>query len=782
VTTVGTSVPRVEDERLLRGEGRYVDDVRPAGALEVAFLRSPHAHARIASIDASAALALPGVEAVIVGSDVESVLEPMVFDIARIVPDAVKASTDPQVRVHPMPALPVERVVYSGQPVAMVVARDRYVAEDALELVAVDFEPLPAVVDAEEALRPEAPRVEPSWDDNVAIAFAFERGDVAHAFESASVVVEETFRIQRQHGSPIETRGVVASLDPQDGTLLVWSSTQTPHLLRDFLARSLRRAPDSIRVRAPDVGGGFGLKHSCYPEDLLVPFAALRLGRPVKWTEDRAEHLAAATQGRDQVHRIALASDADGRILAVRDSVVMNAGAYNLLGLVVPYNTFTHLLGPYAVPAVEFDMRVVLTNTGVVAPYRGAGRPEAVFAMERAVDRLARSLELDPADVRERNLIGPSAMPYDTGIVYRDGTDTVYDSGDYPELLRRARELVDADRFAAAADERTRIGVGFALYTEGTGVGPFESARVRVEPSGRVTVFTGASSQGQGHRTTLGQIAADSLGVAVADVDVVEGDSAALPQGFGTIASRTLVVAGNAVAEAAAAVRREALELAAGLLGAAADELELADGRVRAPNGKDVPLGDLAAFLTPYNPQRPPGAPAELGASSVFRPGPVTWAAGVHAAVVSVDVVTGVVRVLRFVVSHDCGRVVNPQIADGQVMGGVMQGIGGALYEEVVYDEWGQLLTANFMDYMLPTVGEMPEFVLAHVNTPSPLNPLGVKGLGEGGAIGPPAAVANAVEDALADLGVVVRATPLTPSRVRELVRAAQVNTVDSSV
>jgi carbon-monoxide dehydrogenase large subunit len=781
MSVVGTSVPRVEDERLLRGQGRYLDDLHLEGGLEAAFLRSPHAHARIVSLDVSRALELPGVAAVLVGSDIEGVLEPMVFDIARIVPDEVRAATAPEVRVHPMPALPADRVTYVGQPLALVVASDRYVAEDALELIDVRFESLPAVVDAEAALRPDAPQVEPAWEDNVAISFEFERGEVERAFESAAVVVEETFRMHRQHASPIETRGVAASVDPQDGTLVVWSSTQTPHLLRDFLARWLGRSPHSIRVRAPDVGGAFGLKHSCYPEDLLVPFAALQLGRPVKWTEDRAEHLAAATQGRDQVHRIALAAAADGRILAVRDSVVMNTGAYNLLGLVVPYNSFTHLLGPYAIDALRFEMRVVVTNTGVVAPYRGAGRPEAVFAMERAIDRLARTLDLDPAHVREHNLIPPERMPYATGIVYRDGADTVYDSGDYPELLRQARALVEVDRFSELASARCRIGVGYAAYTEGTGVGPFESASVRIEPSGRVTVRTGASSQGQGHRTTLAQIAADAVAVPVEDVDVVEGDSAALPQGFGTLASRTLVVAGNAVAEAAAETRRLALELAATILGADVSDLELADGTIRVRGAPDraLTLGEAAAFLTPFNPRRPPGAPAELTAQSVFRPGPVTWAAGVHAAVVAVDVPTGVVRVLRFVVAHDCGRVVNPAIADGQVVGGVMQGIGGALYEEVVYDESGQLLTGSFMDYTLPTVGEMPEFALAHVNVPSPLNPLGVKGLGEGGAIGPGAAIANAVEDALADLGVVVRSGPLTPSRVRDLIRTAQVNTVD---
>ena len=779
---IGKAIRRVEDDRLLRGQGRYLDDIHPEGAVEVALFRSPHAHARIASIDTSAVLDLPGVVAVVDGRDTEPELEPMVFDIAKIIPPPVQESVDPQVRVHPMPVLPTDRVTYMGQPVVAVVATDRYVAEDALELIDIEFETLPAVVDARAALEPDAPLLEPEWGDNLAMSFAFARGDVEGAFAAADVVIEEEFFSHRQHASPIETRGVLASVDPQDGSMSVWSSTQTPHLLRDFLARWLRMSPHAIRVRAPDVGGSFGVKHSCYPEDLLVPWLARRLGRPVKWVEDRAEHLQAATHGRDHVHRIALAADSDGRILAVRDDALMNTGAFNLLGLVVPYNSFTHLLGPYDVGAFQFSMRVAVTNTGVMAPLRGAGRPEAVFAMERAVDRLARHLGRDPSDVRERNLIRPGQMPYDCGLIYRDGTPQVYDSGDYPALLRRARELVERERFEQDA---RRVGVGYAIYTEGTGVGPFETANVRIEPTGRVTVATGASSQGQGHRTTLAQIAAETLGVPFESVDVIGGDTAAVSQGFGTLASRTAVVAGNAVAEAATAVRSQALEVAAGLLGAASYELELEDGVIRVRNraGASMSLAEVAGFLTPFNPGRPRGMAAEIEAGSVFRPGPVTWAAGVHAAVVAVNEATGEVELLRFVVAHDCGRVVNPAIADGQIMGGVVQGIGAALYEELVYNEHGQLVTGSFLDYGLPTANEAPEFVLAHVDAPSPLNPLGIKGLGEGGAIGPPAAIANAVEDALSHLDVVVRRCPLGPSRVRDLIRDAvttrQLNTVD---
>lgn len=767
---IGLSVARVEDDRLLRGAGRYVDDLHPEGVLHAAFLRSPHAHARIAAVDVAAARAAPGVVAVIDGAEACAAVPPMLFEIAKLVPPAVRETVNPTVRLHPMPAMPVDRVTYVGQPVAMVIAADRYLAEDALELIEVDYEPLPAVADPEAALAADAPRLNVAWDDNVAIAFGAGKGDPERAFAEADVVVEERFRSHRQGAAPIETRGVVAVPGAVDGGVTVWSSTQTPHLVRDFLAAPLGLAPERVRVVAPDVGGSFGLKGSIYPEDLLVPLAALRLGRPVKWIEDRSEHLVASTQGREQVHEIALAATRDGRIVGVRDSILINSGAFSTLGLVVPYNSFTHLLGPYDVAHVRIDVRAVITNTAVTAPYRGAGRPEAVFAMERAIDRLAATLELDPLEVRRRNLIRANAMPYATGFVCRDGEPQVYDSGDYSALLERCAELV-GDRPAAAGGEY--VGVGYAAYVEGTGLGPFESAAVAVAPSGRVSVRTGASSQGQGHRTTLAQIAAETLGVPIEDVDVVGGDTEAIAHGFGTIGSRTLVAAGSAVAEAAGALRRRALDLAADLFEVGVEDLELSEGTIRVKGGpvSRMTLGEVAGALSPWNPARPPRAPATLEESAYFRPPTVTWAAAVHAAIVRVDAETGVVEVLRYVVVHDCGRAVNPAIVDGQVMGGVMQGIGGALYEELVYDEDGQPRSGSFMDYLLPTASEAPEFELAHLDSPSPLNPLGVKGSGEGGAIGPQAAIANAVEDALRPLGVVVREVPLSPDRVRASIR-----------
>jgi carbon-monoxide dehydrogenase large subunit len=772
----GRSVLRVEDERLLRGSGRFVDDLHPQGCLEAAFLRSPHAHARIGSIDAAEALALPGVVAVLTGADVAELVDPMVFEVARIVPDRVREAMNPMTRIQPMHALAVDRVTYVGQPVAMVVADSRYTAEDALELVDVTYDPLPAVVDPEAALEPGAPLVEPDWGDNVAISFDVAHGDADAAFADAAVVVEERFRSHRYTAAPMETRGVVADVDPYDGRLTVWAASQMPHVLRDFLAGALRCTPADVRVVAADVGGGFGLKGSIYPEDLLVPLAARQLGRAVKWIEDRSENLSAATHAREQVHRIAIAADADGRILGVRDDIVVNAGAYNTIGLVVPHTTACHLLGPYVVPAVKLRVRVAVTHTGITAPYRGAGRPEAVFAMERAMDRLARAVGQDPADVRALNMIPADRMPYATGLVYRDGAEQVYDSGDYPTLLAAARELAEpALERARAAAGRRAVGIGYAAYIEGTGFGPFEAVRVSVEPSGRVRVYTGVPSQGQGLATTLAQITADELGVRFEDVDVVSGDSGSIAHGYGTIASRALVFAGNGIAIAAAEVRERALRLAGDMLEAAPEDLELAGGviSVRGTPGAQVPLAAVAEMLTPWNPARPAGEPVALEAETHWRPTTVTYAAGVHAAIVAVDLETGMVEVLSYVVAHDCGRVVNPAIADGQIVGGVMQGIGGALYEEVAYDDDGQLRTGSFMDYVLPTAGETPEMLLAHIDSPSPLNPLGVKGLGEGGAIGPPASIAGAVEDALASLGVVVRDGPLGPSQVRALIREA---------
>ena len=731
------------------------------------------------AIDVDGARALDGVYEVYTWEDIADLVEPLVLEAELTVPEIVKQRVQPLVRLQPVPLLADGEVSYVGQPIAMIVARDRYVGEDALDHVEVEYDVLDPVIDPFDALRPDAPAVVGGTSDNVAIRVHGRVGDVDAALTTAHAVVRERYESHRHVAAPLEPRGVVASPDPLADGLVVYSSSQTVHRLRDIIAHGLRMTPTSVRVVAPDVGGGFGQKGIQYVEDVLVPFAARRLGRPVGWIEDRIENLTSSAHAREQVHEIVLAADADGRLMALRDDVVINLGAANMTGLVVPYNTLSHLLGPYVVPNIDITVRGVLTNTMFTTPYRGAGRPEAVFAMERAMDRLARALDLEPWEFRRRNLIPAHSLPYQTGLLYRDGTMQTYDSGDYPELLRRAVDIVGIDsirRQKQESDDSRRIGVGFAMYIEGTGLGPFESGSVTVLPSGRIRVVTGAASQGQGHSTVFAQIVADDLGVDIDDVDLVEGDTAAIGHGVGTIASRSTVTAGNAIHQAAEAVRDRLLALAADRLEADPADLHIRAGvvGVRGSPGIGVSIGDLAAGQAPAaQPSHSTGPGAVISETAYFKPSSVTVASAAHAAVVEVDEETGRVSVIKYVVVHDCGRIINPLVADGQITGGVMQGIGGALYEEMVIDDDGQPRSATFLDYLLPTASEAPEFVLDHIETPSPLNPLGVKGLGEGGAIAPPAAIANAIDDALAHRGVHLRRGPFSPSRVLGELRVA---------
>lgn len=776
---IGQPVRRVEDRRLLTGQGRFVADLHQPGTLEALFVRSPHAHARILRIDATAARAAPQVAAVITAAEIAGRTAPICVAGEVHTPERLLRALQPLDRVHPTPLLPPGRVTYVGQPVAMIVAETAAAAAEAAERLVIDYVPLPAVVDPIEALAEAAPLVEPDWGTNLALSVAATKGDPDAVFAAAPVVVEETFHAHRYVAAPLETRGLQAAVDPVTGALTVWASTQTTHVLQALLAVSLKLPSDRIRVIACDVGGGFGQKGVQSVEEMLVAFAALDLSRSVRWLEQRSENFVAAPHAREQIHRIALAATADGRILAVRDDAVMNCGAYNYLGLVVPYNSLSHLLGPYDIAHAAIRVRGVLTHTTCTTPYRGAGRPEAVFAMERILDRLARRLGMEAAELRARNLVPKDAMPYDTGLLYRDGFPQVYDSGDFPELLRRARDLVQLDRVRAtqangAPDGRLR-GVGFALYVEGTGMGPFEGARVRVLPSGRVQVASGACSSGQGHATVLAQIAADALGVPFDRVDVLRGDTDAVPFGIGTIASRSTVTAGNAVHQAAVQLHERILALAGDMLEAAPADLELVDGAVRIKGvpGKALPLADIAREAGVAVLRRGQRGDGLLAETAYFRSPTVTYASAANAAVVAVDPATGHVAVERYVVVHDCGRVVNPLLADAQIAGGVMQGLGGALTEAMIYDAHGQPLSGSLMDYALPIAADAPVLRLDHIESASTRNPLGVKGLGEGGAIGPPAAIANAVEDALHGLGVVVRRGPLTPARVFALLHGA---------
>jgi carbon-monoxide dehydrogenase large subunit len=772
----GAAVRRREDPRFLRGEGRFVDDVTPAGVLHAAFLRSPHAHATIASIRTDAARRKPSVAAVYTHADLAPWMKPLpLFGTA---PPGLAAAVKFDVHTAPQYALAKNRVRYVGEIVAMVVADSRARAEDAVEAIEVEYAPLPVAVDMLTAAEPGAPLVHPEWGTNVAVGFQHAIGDADRALAAAEVVVEETFRIQRYVGMPLEGRGVVAVWDRRDGTLTTWNSTQVSHFVQQGLAATLDLPPHKIRVIAPDLGGGFGTKASGYPEDALVPIAARALGRPVKWIEDRREHMMGAAHARHQTHTITIGARKDGTIVGLADRIRLDLGAYNVWGIVLPYNTVAHLIGPHRIRDMKVDVKAVVTNKTPNAPYRGAGRPETVFAMDRAVDCLARKLAMDPADIRRKNYIRPDELPFDFGMPYRDGNPLVYDSGDFPAALESALHAADYEGVRKAQPElRARgvwRGVGISGYVEGTAIGPFEGARVTLDAAGRVSVATGAVNSGQGHETSFAQVAADALGVPLDWVTVTGGDTAGVPFGVGTFASRSGVTAGNSIADAAREVRTKVLAAAAALLEAAPADLEIEDGRVfvRGAPGSAVDFARIVQAAIPTF-AKPGVVTPDFDATAYHHVPTVTFASAVHVAVVDVDRDTGAVKLVRYVVAHDCGKVINPIIVDGQVHGGVAQGVGGALFEDMAYDDQGQLLAGSLMDYAVPVAGDLPWIETVHLEFPSPRNPLGMKGLGEGGAISPPAAIANAIDDALAELGVRVTETPALAWRVRALIAAA---------
>ncbi len=767
---LGAPLPRLEDARLLRGAGSFVDDLHPPSLLHAAVLRSPHAHARITRLDVSAAREARGVHLVLTAADLGTLAAPLPMVLPH------PAITAPRTHV----ALAAGLVRYVGEPIAFVVAESRYLAEDACDLVDVDYEPLDAVADLQNAVEPGAPLVHPDLGTNVAATVRMQVGDPDRAFAEAEHVFAERFEIDRGASAPMETRGVLAVWDELTG-LSMWVSTQGPVSLRNGLARLFDLPLARIRVVAPDVGGGFGPKMMIYyPEEILVPLAAMRLKRPVKWIEDRLEHMVATNHERDQVHEAEIAVREDGRILGLRDRFLYDTGAYIPYGLNVPNVTAVTLPGPYRVPNYAVEYSAVYTHRTMVSPYRGAGRPQAVFVTERLLDRVARELGLDRAEVRRRNLIGPSELPYDVGLLYQDGAPLRYDSGDFPELLRRALGALDWDRRVKEREaDRAHgrlLGLGLACYVEGTGYRSYEGARVVVEPTGRIVVLTGSGSQGQGHATALAQVVAAELSVQPNEVSVIAGDTAQFGWGLGTWASRTAVVAASAAQGAARAVRHKALEQAAARLEVAPGDLELRDGavQVRGLAQRRLTLADLAGSVgLSRTGLASEGAPG-LDATQFFSPEQATFASGVHAVVVEVDTLTCLVRILDYVVAHDCGRVINPLIVDGQVHGGVAQGIGGSLYEKLQYGPDGQLLTRSFLDYLLPTAGDVPEIHLEHLETPSPTNPLGVKGVGEAGAIPVPAVIASAVEDALAPFGARVTRMPLGPDDLAALMSGAR--------
>jgi aerobic carbon-monoxide dehydrogenase large subunit len=758
--TIGKRVPRLEDRDLLRGKARFVDDISIEGLLHAVFVRSPHAHAKIISVGKDTALAAPGVRAVLTADDIARHVTTDRLVVA--LPDKVyKQQRD-------RPILARNETVYVGEPVAVVIADKPYLAEDGAALVEIDYEPLAAVTDCYAALAPDAARAHADASGNLLAEFSSGYGDVETAFATAAHVFKASITQHRGCSHSIECRGAVASLDSED-RLTLWSSTQTPLVGARLLAEILGREQAAVRVAAPDVGGGFGPKLVFYPEEAAVAIASIALNKPVKWIEDRREHFVATTQERDQFWDAEIALDAEGKILGVRGRLLHDHGAYTARGLTVPQGSAASLTLAYVVPAYKLDIKVVLTNKVPVTPVRGAGQPQGVFVMERLLDIAAQGMGLDRAEIRRRNLVPASAMPFKKGFVTRGGIPIELDSGDYPaclaEALQRSAWQSFPERQKAARAEGRYLGIGIANYVEGTGRGPFEQVNVRIEPSGMIHVATGASAMGQGIKTMLAQVVAEQLGGAVERVVVSTGDSGKVALGFGGFNSRQTVMAGSSAHVAALKVREKVLKIASHLLEANEADLDITGDHVHV-KGADlkISMAQIAremtgspGFLLPGN--MSPG----VEASEAVIINAMTYANGCTVVEVEVDPETAEVKILRIVFVHDAGKVVNPTLVDGQLMGALAHGVGNGLYEWMGFGADGQPLTTNLADYLLVTSTEMPPVEIAHKESPTPLNPLGVKGVGESGVIPLPAAIASAVEDALSPFNVRIRQVPIKP-------------------
>ena len=775
---IGKRLKRNEDPRLLTGQALFVDDVNLPGMLHVAFLRSPYAHARLNSVDTSRAREREGVVAVYAARDLGDYWRngPLLVSPPPVEGIVFNERTQP--------ILVMDTVRHLGEPIAAVVAESRYLAEDALTDILVDYEVLPAVVDLEAALEDGSPRVHEDVGSNVAAHLVQTIGDYEKAKKSAHTVIARRFVYDHGTAAALENRGVVAEWDAHSQRLTVWDTTQAPNPIRVGLASMLGLSENQLRVIAPFIGGGFGPKIMMfYPEEMLIPWVAIQLGRPVKWIEDRSENFVATTQERSQIHQAEIALTEDGKILGVHDVFLHDSGAYDPYGLTVPLNAQCTLLGPYKIPNYYSEFTAVFTNKTLVTPYRGAGRQHGVFVIERLLDLAAKELGIELPEIRRRNFIPPDEFPYDNKLIYQDFTNLVYDSGDYEPSLDRALEMIGYDEFVnqiqpQARSEGRTVGIGIVAYVEGTGIGPYEGARVQVQQSGRVSVATGIGTQGQGHFTSYAQIVAEQLQVDIDKIDLVTGDTDQFHWGTGTFASRGAVVAGNAINEAAIDVRAKVLKAAGDELEVAEEDLELADGEVRvigAPS-RSISLGELAAKANPLRGAVKPGTEPGLEATNYFGPERGATSNGVHAMIVELDPETMMVEIQKFVVVHDCGRVINPMIVDGQIHGGVAQGIGNAFYEQLIFDENGQLLNGSFMDYLLPTALDVPNVSVGHEETLSPLNPLGTKGAGEAGAIPVGPLFAQALEDALQLDGLEILEIPLSPSLLWELVQEAKGN------
>ena len=766
-TLFGKKIRRREDPRLLTGTATYLDDIKMPGMHHACVVRSPHAAARIKSLNVKPALARPGVAAVFTGADVKD-----------LGPIPCGASL-PGLRTPHHHILAQDRVYLVGHPVAVVVATDRYIAADAVDLIEVDYEVLPAVSDPEKALAPGAPAVHPQWPDNTAFTFHQEGGDITGAFAQADVVVKQRITSQRLIPTSMETRGVVADWHAGDKSLTLWSSTQIPHLLRTLLAGILGMPENHLRVITPEVGGGFGSKLNVYAEEALMAFVSMRIGKPVKWVESRRENFLCTIHGRGHVDYFELAARRDGTMLGLRLKLIQDLGAYHqLLTPAIPTLSVLMMPGLYKFKNISADIVGVFTNCTPTDAYRGAGRPEATHGIERMVDILAAELKMDPAELRRKNFVGKDEFPFQTatGLAYDSGNyalplDTALAEIDYPALRREQQQARASGKL---------MGIGLSTYGEICAIGPspatpaggWESATVKIEPSGKITVMTGASPHGQGEETTFAQIVADELGVDIDDVVVLHGDTAVVQYGIGTFGSRGTAIGGTALYYALQELKGKVKKFGAMLL--ECDDVTLAGGKcVDERSGKSVPFAQVAAAS--YRAMKlPPNTQPGLVATYFWEPPNFTFPFGAHVVITDVDRETGQVSIRRYVAVDDCGKIINPLIVAGQVHGGVAQGLGQALWEQAVYDENGQLLSGELTDYALPRAHMMPWIESSHTETPSPVNPLGVKGVGEAGTIGCSPAVVNSVVDALSHLGVRHIDMPLTPEKVWKLIQGAR--------
>jgi aerobic carbon-monoxide dehydrogenase large subunit len=775
---IGQPKSRLEDKFLLTGKAKFIDDIVLPGMLHAAFLRSDYAHAIIKSIDVSEARKHPGVVAVYTAEDFGDYWKVGPLQVPP--PFAIKGA---QFNARTLPPIAKGKVRFSGEPIAVVIAESRYIAEDACEDIVFEAEPLPAVVDLEKGWEDTSVLVHDDLPSNMAALVKQEVGDYEAAKKHADVIVSEKFMVNHVAGAAMENRGLVVNWDDRNQELVVWATTQAPLPLRSAIAGRAGLADNQVRVITPFIGGGFGPKvMTSQADDVLLPYLSMKLNRPIKWIEDRRENFLATTSERDQVHYCEMALKKDGTILGFKDMFYHNTGAYDPYGMTVPLNTQTHTVSNYRVPSFATEIRMVFTNEMVVTPVRGAGRSEGVFVMERMMDAAAKKLKMDPVDIRQKNLLKETEFPLNTGVIGQDFVVGVLDSGDYASNMEKCLKMVDYEKFRkeiqpTARKEGRHLGIGVVSFTEGTAVGPYEGALITVGNNGKVSVSTGYSTQGQGHFTVFAQIVAEQLNVKLEDVKVITGDTSHFHWGAGCFASRGMTIVGSAVHSAAKLVRKKILETAAKHFEVSEDELELCEGSVcvKGKPEKSISLGELAGKANPMRGAVAPDVKPGLEAVAYYAPPHGATGAGACAMIVDVDPETFKVKIQRLVFVHDCGTVINPLLLEGQVQGGISMGIGNAFYEKMVYDENGQLMTASFMDYLMPQATDMPDKMeLGHSAHPSPLNELGIKGVGEAGALPPAPAFCQAVEDALNEYDLFLTDSNLNPGLLYEYVKKAK--------